>query len=56
MTVEGLADFTNYTFTVAAYSAAGIGLTTPPETVSTVDAGYSSYVLTNILSHTHIAT
>lgn len=38
--VEGLADYTNYTFTVVAYNAAGIGPATPPETVSTVEGGW----------------
>ena len=39
LTVGGLADYTNYTFTVAAYNAAGVGPATPPETVSTVEGG-----------------
>ena len=39
LTVEGLADYTNYTFTVAAYNAAGVGPATPSETVSTVEGG-----------------
>ena len=37
--VEGLADYTNYTFTVAAYNAAGVGPATPPETVITIEGG-----------------
>ena len=39
LTVEGLADYTNYTITVAAYNAAGVGPATPPETVLTVEGG-----------------
>ena len=39
LTVEGLADYTNYTFTVAAYNAAGVGPATPPMTVQTLEGG-----------------
>ena len=35
LTVQGLTDYTNYTFTVAAYNAAGQGPATPPRTVLT---------------------
>ena len=40
LTVEGLADYTNYTFTVAAYNAAGVGPATPPETELTNEGGW----------------
>ena len=39
LTVEGLADYTNYTFPIAAYNAAGLGPATPPETVLTAEEG-----------------
>jgi len=39
LTVERLADYTNYTFTIAAYNAAGLGPATPPETVLTAEEG-----------------
>ena len=37
--VEELADYTNYTFTVAAYNTAGVGPATPPETELTNEGG-----------------
>ena len=39
LTVEGLADYTNYTFAVAAYNTAGVGPATPPETELTNEGG-----------------
>ena len=39
LTLSGLADYTSYTFTVAAYNTAGLGPATYPETASTVEGG-----------------
>ena len=39
LTVTALADFTNYTFTVVAYNAAGVGPATPSQTVQTAEGG-----------------
>ena len=39
LTLMGLADYTTYTFTVAAYNAAGVGVATPPQSTRTVEGG-----------------
>lgn len=39
LTLMGLADYTTYTCTVAAYNAAGVGIATPPRSARTVEGG-----------------
>ena len=39
LTLTGLADYTTYTFTVAAYNAAGVGPATSPQNATTVEGG-----------------